>query len=100
MRALSRALACVCCMTIARAANGQAPPPIRPIGRLLAVSSEPLASVSQIRALPGGKVIVHDNTGRRVVMFDSTLQHVTVIADTSRDSAALDVLSVGHRSRS
>jgi hypothetical protein len=50
---------------------------------VLNTSVEPLASVSQVRALPGGRVIVNDNTGRRVVMFDSTLKLIAVIADSA-----------------
>jgi hypothetical protein len=63
--------------------GAQTPPPVRPLGPVLATSVEPFASVSQVRALPGGRVIMHDLTGRRVVMLDSTFQHVTVIADTT-----------------
>jgi hypothetical protein len=61
----------------------QALPPVRPIGPVLNTSAEPLASVAQVIALPGGRVIVHDLTGRRVVMFDSTFKNVTVIADST-----------------
>jgi hypothetical protein len=63
------------------------PPPLRPLGRVLFTSTEPLASVSQVRAVGGGRVIVHDNAGRRVLIFDSTLTTVTVIADTNGTSA-------------
>ncbi len=65
------------------AAAAQQLPPVHPLGPVVSTSVEPLASVSQVRALPGGRVIVHDLTGRRVVLFDSTLQHVTVIADST-----------------
>jgi hypothetical protein len=61
----------------------QSSPPVHALGPLLAITSEPLAAVSQVRAISGGRVIVNDNTGRRVLMFDSTLQHFTVIADTT-----------------
>lgn len=64
-------------------AQQQALPPVRPLGPVLATSEEPLSSVSQVRALPGGRVIVHDLTGRRVLMFDSTFKNATVIADTT-----------------
>ncbi len=64
-------------------AAAQSAPPVRPLGRVLNTSAESLAAVSQVRALPDGRVIVHDNSGRRVVMFDSTLTKVTVIADTT-----------------
>ena len=64
-------------------AAAQQLPPVRPLGRVLSTSTEPLASVSQARALPDGRVIVNDNTGRRVVMFDSLLKVVTIIADST-----------------
>ncbi len=68
---------------IASTGAAQSPPPVRPLGPVIARSIEPLASVSQVRALPGGRVIVNDNTGRRVLMFDSTFKTFTVIADTT-----------------
>ncbi len=68
------------------ASGAQSPPPVRPLGRVLYTSAESLAAVSQVRALPDGRVIVHDNSGRRVVMFDSTLKKVTLIADTTSAS--------------
>jgi hypothetical protein len=58
-------------------------PPIRPLGPVLNTSTEPLAAVSQVRALLNGRVIVNDNTGRRVLMFDSTFKTFTVIADST-----------------
>jgi hypothetical protein len=67
----------------ASVAVAQQVPPVHPLGRVLNTSIEPLASVSQVRALPGGRVIVNDNTGRRVVLFDSTLRVITVIADST-----------------
>jgi hypothetical protein len=58
-------------------------PPLRPLGPVLATSTEPMSSVAQVRALPGGRVLVHDLTGRRVLLFDSTFAHATVVADTT-----------------
>jgi hypothetical protein len=46
-----------------------------------------MASVSQVRALPGGRVLVHDLTGRRLLLFDSTFKNFTVIADTTSATA-------------
>ncbi len=77
----------VALFTLASAAAPQTPPPIRPLGRVLATSSDSLTTVSQVRVLRDGRVIVNDLLGRRVVLFDSTLQHVTVIADTSAATA-------------
>ena len=69
---------------IASAAGAQQVlPPVRPLGPVLSTSAEPLASVSQVRALPGGRVIVHDLTGRRVLLFDSTFKNFTVVADST-----------------
>ncbi len=73
---------------VAAPLRAQTPPPVRPIGPVLATSTEPFASVSQVRALPGGRVIMHDLTGRRVVMLDSTFKNVTVIADTTGATAS------------
>ena len=42
-----------------------------------------MASVSQVRALPGGRVLVHDLAGRRLLLFDSTFKKFTVIADST-----------------
>ena len=57
-------------------------PPIRPLGAVTAVAKEALGAVSTVRHLPGGRVLVNDILGRRVVMFDSSLTTATVIADT------------------
>lgn len=69
--------------SFASVAGAQALPPIRPLGPVLSTSTEPMASVSQVRALPGGRVLVHDNTGRRVLLYDSTFKKFSVIADTT-----------------
>ena len=76
---------------VAVTAPAQSAPPVRPLGRVVSTATEPLASVSQVRALSGGRVIVNDIGGRRVLMFDSTLKVVTVIADTT--SATADAYS-------
>jgi hypothetical protein len=68
---------------LASAAGAQQLPPVRPLGPVLSTSTEPMASVSQVRALPGGRVLVHDLTGRRVLLYDSTFKKFTLIADTT-----------------
>lgn len=62
-------------------------PPIKPLGAVFAKSKELLGSVSAVRALPGGKLLVNDINGRKVVMFDSTLSSMTLIADTTSATA-------------
>ena len=58
-------------------------PAIRPLGAVAATSAEPLGLVNNIRALPGGKLLVNDMTGRRVLLMDSTFAVLKVVADTT-----------------
>lgn len=69
------------------ASSAQSLPPVRALGPVLSTSTEPMAAVSQVRALPGGRVIVNDNTGRRLLLFDSTLTKFSVIADSTSATA-------------
>lgn len=62
-------------------------PPIKPLGAVFAKSKELVGSVSAVRQLPGGKVLVNDIAGRKVVLFDSTLATFAVIADTTSATA-------------
>ncbi|MCL4215056.1 MAG: hypothetical protein KJZ74_14190 [Gemmatimonadales bacterium] len=71
----------------AAAQNQVKAPPVRPIGPVLSRSAEPLGAVSTVLPLPGGKVLVNDILHRRVVMFDSTLTEVRVIADSTSATA-------------
>jgi len=59
----------------------------RSVAPVLAISSEPLAAVSQVRELPGGRILVNDNSGRRLLLFDSTLKLLRVVADTTSATA-------------
>ena len=65
----------------------QSLPPIRQLGPVTAVAHDTLAAVSGIRALSNGRVLVNDIVGRRVLMFDSTLSLVSVVADTTGATA-------------
>src|SRR5438067_8288505 len=67
--------------------DAQTLPAIRQLGPVTAVSKEPLGAVSTLRHLPNGRVLVNDIIGRRVVMFDSSLSTVTVVADTTSATA-------------
>jgi hypothetical protein len=68
-------------------AGAQALPPVRQLGPVTAVDKEPLGAISGVRQLPDGRVLVNDIVGRRVVMFDSTLSNITVVADTTSATA-------------
>ena len=62
-------------------------PPIRPLGKVQATSADLLGAVSQVRALPGGRVLVNDNLGRKVVLFERGLGSFKVVADTTSATA-------------
>src|SRR3954471_9212327 len=60
----------------------QSRPPIRQLGAAL-VTSDALGAVSAIRHLPGGRVLVNDPAKRQVVLLDSMLKQIAVVADTT-----------------
>lgn len=62
-------------------------PAIRTLGPITARSAEPLGAVSAAVPLPDGRVLVNDVLQRRVVMFDSTLAQMSVVADTTSATA-------------
>jgi hypothetical protein len=74
--------------TLAPLCLAQSLPPLRQLGPVTAVAKEPLGSVSSVRALPDGRVLINDIVGRRVLMFDSTLSTATVVADTTSATAS------------
>ena len=57
-------------------------PPARPLGQALA-TSDPMGAISAVRQLPGGRVLVNDPARRRVVMLDSNMKLIKVVADTT-----------------
>src|SRR5262245_28996242 len=76
------------CLPVALAAivarvDAQKPPTVRQLGRLEHVSAEPLGSAASAMQMPGGRVLVNDLVARRLLLFDSTLARVTVVADTT-----------------
>jgi len=72
----------------ARIATAQQPSmPIRPIGAIVATSADSMSTGVSIRPLTGGRVLVNDPGTHRLVLFDSTLQHGTVVADTTSRTA-------------
>ncbi|MDQ8170138.1 MAG: hypothetical protein P3A29_05000, partial [Gemmatimonadota bacterium] len=58
-------------------------PELRPLTKVLSRSTEDLGSIATAVPLPGGRVLVNDILQRRVVMFDSSLTQVAVVADTT-----------------
>jgi hypothetical protein len=68
-------------------AVAQKPPAVRAIGRLERTTSDSLASAAAALPLAGGRVLVNDIAARRLLLFDSTLSHPQVIADTTSATA-------------
>ena len=65
----------------------QRPPAPRPIGAVERFTTDSLASAAAALQMAGGRVLVNDITGRRLLLFDSTLAHPTVVADTTDATA-------------
>src|SRR5438046_10497375 len=62
-------------------------PPIRQLGAVSAKSTVTWNNILGLRALPGGRVLVNDVVGRKVVLLDSTLAQISVVADTTAATA-------------
>ena len=57
-------------------------PPLRPLGPVVA-TSDAMSAVSAVQPLPGGRLLVNDPARRRVVLLDSMLKQIAVVADTT-----------------
>lgn len=64
-------------------AQGQARPPVRVLPAPSATSAEVLSSLAAVRHLPNGNVLVNDQIGRRILLLDSTLKRIAVVADSA-----------------
>lgn len=68
--------------------GAQQVPAARPLGPVTKVSADGLlGSVSAVRPLPNGKVIVNDILRRQVLLLDAELKKEVVIADTTAATA-------------
>jgi hypothetical protein len=72
-------------LAIAPILFAQQRPPARRLGPAL-TTSEPFVALSAIRTLPGGRVLVNDPGSRRVVLLDSLLKVVRVVADSTANT--------------
>ncbi len=72
-------------MVSASSAAQTARPPVRPLG-LAVATSQAMTAVSAVRALPGGRLLVNDVGGRRVLLLDSMMKTVGVVADSTKAS--------------
>jgi len=58
-------------------------PPVRPLGQIVVASPSEFGSVSSVRVLSDGSVLVNDLTARKVTLLDPTLAHSTIVADST-----------------
>jgi len=61
---------------------------IRPLPAPTATSTETVRSLAAVRQLANGNVLVNDQAGRRVVLMDSTLKVIGVVADSTSSTAS------------
>jgi hypothetical protein len=78
-------LAAALCVPPSLAAQSR--PAIRPLGATVAVTTDSLGVVAGVRALPGGKLLLNDISGRRVLLLDSAMKVVQVVADSTPSTA-------------
>jgi hypothetical protein len=71
----------------ATTAGAQSRPAIRPLGPTLATTTDSIGLVTNVRALPGGRLLVNDIASRRVLLLDSTMKIVSVVADSTPSTA-------------
>ncbi len=71
-------------LAVASGANGQQPalPPVHRVGAIVAHTTAPVASISAIRVLSDGQLLLDDPADKRLVLLDSTLTRVTPVIDT------------------
>ena len=65
----------------------QARPPIRALGPAHAATTDSLGLVNNVRALPGGRLLINDATSRRVLLVDSTMALIGIVADSTSSTA-------------
>ena len=61
---------------------------VRPLPAPSATSTETVRSLAAVRQLPNGNVLVNDQVGRRVLLMDSTLALLGVVADSTSSTAS------------
>jgi len=74
-------------LALAPTLRAQTRPPIRPLGAVHATTTDSLGMVNNVRALPGGRLLINDATSRRVLLVDSTFQTISIVADSTSSTA-------------
>jgi hypothetical protein len=70
-------------LTLGTSAVAQPGPAVRVVGAASATSRDSLLSVAQVHPLSGGRVLVNDVLARRLLLMDSTLQVIRIVADSA-----------------
>lgn len=71
----------------AQAPAKSAAAPVRALPAPAATSTDSLGSIAAVRQLPNGNVLVNDQARRRVVLMDSSLRVIAVVADSTSSTA-------------
>ncbi len=66
----------------ALAVGAQAIPDVRPIGPVIARTIDSIGAIEAIRVLTDGRVVLADPGLHRVLIYDSTLTHATLVTDS------------------
>src|SRR5580698_2001300 len=94
-RAIQIVLTVCPALATANAQRSDSLPPVRQLGRRLAVSSDTFGTVFNIRQLSDGRVIVNDAQAYQLVVLDSALSHPVVIADSTPATNKVYGTSIG-----
>src|SRR5215203_1942326 len=63
-------------------ASKAAGPPVRRIATASAVSTEQIGSITSVRELPNGRLLLNDGARRRLLLMDTTLKTIEVVLDS------------------
>lgn len=67
--------------------GAQSRPAIRQLAPAVATTSDSIGAVTNVRALPGGRLLINDIASRRVLLLDSTMKVISVVADSTPSTA-------------
>lgn len=91
MQAIRRGMVGAAVLSAAAAGAGAQQPAakvaVRPLGPAVATSVETIGSLAAVRQLPGGNLLVNDQARRRVLLLDSTMKVIRVVADSANVAA-------------
>ncbi len=67
--------------------SAQSRPAIRQLAPAVATTTDSIGAVTNVRALPGGRLLINDIVSRRVLLLDSTMKVISVVADSTPSTA-------------